>query len=162
VVLPLDHTQHQVFIVAMLTGLSGGGLVSYSVDLLSGVVYIVSILVPLAVRLLLVENSLYWAMGIGILLYLGFMLMSLLYMNRSVRENISLRLEAAEREEAVKLSEQRYRLFLNHSPVGIFHYDTNLVITYCNNRLTEILKVSADQLIGLDMTMLRDQSILPA
>jgi diguanylate cyclase (GGDEF)-like protein/PAS domain S-box-containing protein len=159
---PINHLQHQVFIVAMLLGLSAGGLVSYSVDLLSGIVYIAAALLPLVARLLLVENSLSWAMGIGVLLYLGFMCMSLLYLNRNARENIMLRLEAAEREAAVKMSEQRYRLLLNHSPVGILHYDRNLTITYCNDRFAEILKVSADQLIGLDMTTLRDQAILPA
>jgi PAS domain S-box-containing protein len=53
-------------------------------------------------------------------------------------------------------------LLLNHSPVGIFHYDTNLVITYCNERLADILYNSIDGMIGSDMKTLKDQSILMA
>jgi diguanylate cyclase (GGDEF)-like protein/PAS domain S-box-containing protein len=65
-------------------------------------------------------------------------------------------------KEKIQNSEERYRLLLRHSPVGIFHYDTNLIITYCNDRFAEILKSSIDRLIGLDMKTLKDQSVLPA
>ena len=53
-------------------------------------------------------------------------------------------------------------LLLNHSPVGIFHYDTNLIITYCNERFAEILHNTVDGIVGLDMKTIKDKSVLTA
>jgi len=72
-----------------------------------------------------------------------------------------LRLEAAAREKTVNTSKERYRLLLKHSPVGIFHYDTNLVITYCNEHFADILHNSVDGIVGSNMKTFNDQSILP-
>lgn len=67
------------------------------------------------------------------------------------------RLEAELRE-----SGRRYRqLFLN-SPIGIFQYDSGLVLTECNERFVEILRSSREKLIGLDMNRLKDDSVLPS
>ena len=95
------------------------------------------------------------------MLYLGFIIMGLVRINRNISDNITLRLEATEREEVVRASEERYRLLLNYSPVGIFHYDTNFIITYCNNRLADILQSTTEHIIGLDIKLLNDQTLLP-
>jgi diguanylate cyclase (GGDEF)-like protein/PAS domain S-box-containing protein len=159
---PDQHPQHQMFLIFMLAGLTAGGVVSYSADLLSGILFSILLIVPLVVRLLLAGDNLSFAMSMAALLYLGFMLMSLRHINYNLCENIALRLEAAARESAVRASEERYRLLLSHSPVGIFHYDTRLVINYCNPLLAEILHSSAERITGLDMHLLKDQSFLPA
>ncbi|MDO8958533.1 MAG: PAS domain S-box protein [Rhodocyclaceae bacterium] len=64
--------------------------------------------------------------------------------------------------EQLRESKDRYRLLLQHSPVGIFHYDTDLVISYCNDRFARILRAPRDKLIGFDMHQLADQRVLPA
>jgi diguanylate cyclase (GGDEF)-like protein/PAS domain S-box-containing protein len=162
VLFPVDHPQHQMFLIFMLAGLTAGGVISYSADLFSGIVFAVSILAPLIVRLFLAGDSLSVAMAMAATLYLGFMIMSMRYISRNIAENIVLRLEAASREQIVRASEERYRLLLSHSPVGIFHYDTRLVISYCNDRFADILHSAAEQIVGLDMKLLKDQSVLPA
>ncbi len=159
---PANNSQHQIFLVFMLAGLTAGSLASYSVDLVSAILYNVSVQVPLIIRLFVAGDSLSIAMSASVLLYFGFIIMSFRYINRNICENILLRLEAAEREELVKVSEQRYRLLLNHSPVGIFHYNPDFVITYCNDRFAVILRNSVEDIVGLDMKILNDQSILPA
>ena len=159
---PANDPQHQIFIIFMLAGLSAGGVIAFSADLVSAIVFSLTSLLPLIIRLFIAGGSLSMAMGLAVLLYLGFVIISSHHSNRSLTENIVLRLEAAEREEKVRASEERYRLLLNHSPVGIFHYDTNLVITYCNKRFADILRNSVDGSVGMDMKNLNDQSILPA
>lgn len=59
-------------------------------------------------------------------------------------------------------SEGHYRLLFKQSPLGIFHYDANLLITDCNDRFADILQSSRERLVGLDMKTLKDQSVLPA
>jgi len=65
-------------------------------------------------------------------------------------------------EEALRESEQRYRLLFKTSPIGIFHYDANLRITALNERFAAILRTSADKLEWFDMNMLKDKRVLPA
>lgn len=65
-------------------------------------------------------------------------------------------------ESALRASEERYRLLLRHSPVGIVHFDLDMKITYANDRFAEILQAPRDKLIGIDLTRLRDQSPIPA
>lgn len=56
----------------------------------------------------------------------------------------------------------RYSTLVDSSPVGIFHFDSDLHLTHFNTRFADILKASADVLEGLDMCSLRDQRVLPA
>ena len=157
---PNNYPQHQMFLIFMLAGLSAGGVISFSADLVSAVVFSIASLLPITIRLFITGDNLSVAMGMAGMLYLSFMIISLHYINRSLTENIILRLEASAREEVVRTSEERYRMLLNHSPVGIFHFDTNLVITYCNERFADILHHSVDSIVGSNRKILRDQSIL--
>ena len=159
---PNNYPQHQMFLIFMLAGLSAGGVISFSADLVSAVVFSIASLLPITIRLFITGDNLSVAMGMAGMLYLSFMIISLHHINRSLTENIILRLEASAREEVVRTSEERYRLLLNHSPVGIFHFDTNLVITYCNERFADILHNSVDGIVGSNMKTLKDQSILTA
>lgn len=158
---PANNPEHQMFLIFILSGLTAGALASYSADLVCAIGFSIAVLAPLAIRLLVVGSGLSVAMGIVIVIYLGFMILSGRRSNQHIRDNIVLRLEATSRENVIKTSEEQYRLLLWHSPVGLFHYDANLVITYCNDRFADILNSSTDRIVGLDMKTLKDQSVLP-
>jgi PAS domain S-box-containing protein len=159
---PPNDPPYQMFLVFMLAGLSAGGVVAFSPDLISAITFSMTSLLPIVTRLFIAGDSLSLAMSMAGMLYLSFMVISLVHINRSITENIVLRLEAVAREEIMRTNEERYRLLLKHSPVGIFHYDTNLVITYCNERFAYILHNSVDDIVGSDMKKFKDQSILSA
>lgn len=65
-------------------------------------------------------------------------------------------------EESLRQSEARYRSLFERSPIGVFEYDVDLRLTECNERFAAILQSSRDRLIGLDLSALRDQSVVPA
>ena len=65
-------------------------------------------------------------------------------------------------EEALTESEERYRLVQQSAPVGVFHFDTNLHITDCNEYFVRILGSKRERLVGLDMNRLNDRRVLPA
>lgn len=159
---PAGDVQHQMFLMFMLAGLSAGGMIAYSADLASAIAFAFATLLPFLIRLFLAGDSLSMAMGLAGLLYLGFIVLSMRDIYRNVRENISLHIDAIAREDELQESEERYRLLLRHSPIGIVHYDTNLVVTYCNDRFASILKTTPQRLTGLDMNRLKDQGVLPA
>jgi len=159
---PAGQQEYVMFLVFVLAGMTVGGVASFSADLISSLSFSALITLPLVIRLLVEGDNISMAMGLAVLLYLGFMLMTLWRINRNVIENITLRLEAAARENIVREGKERYRLLLSHLPVGIFHYDTNLVITYSNDRFANMLRNSAEALVGLDMKLLKQQAILPS
>jgi PAS domain S-box-containing protein len=64
-------------------------------------------------------------------------------------------------EEAVRQSEQKYRLIFQNSPLGILHFDSDGVITACNDNFVSIIGSSKEQLIGLNMIReLKDRKMI--
>lgn len=161
VLFPSNDPQHQMFIIFMLAGVTAGGVTSYSADLPAAVGFSILVLVPVIFSLFTAGDSLSFTMGMAATLYLGFMIMSIRHTNRHLIENIVLRLEASVQEKVLSVKEESYRSLLTHVPVGIFHFDTNLVITYCNKHFADILHNTVDRLVGLNMKMLRDQCVIP-
>lgn len=98
---PADHLQHQMFVIYMLTGLSAGGIVSYSVDLVSAIAYTLITLTPILIRLFLAGDSISFTMSISGFLYLIFLIVSIRNINGNLIENITLRFDAAEREKEI-------------------------------------------------------------
>ncbi len=63
------------------------------------------------------------------------------------------------REQALQESEACYRALFDQSPVGVFLCDSELRITRCNGRLTEIMEVSREEIIGTSLLDLPDARI---
>lgn len=99
---PYNDLQHQMFIIFILTGLAAGGIVSYSVDLVSAISYTIVILTPILIRLFLDKSEISFSMGVSGILFLVFMLISIRNINRNFLENITLRHEAVDREDEIK------------------------------------------------------------
>ncbi|AKI96598.1 hypothetical protein IX53_00790 [Kosmotoga pacifica] len=64
-----------------------------------------------------------------------------------------------ELNERVLRNEEKYRLIFENSPVGIFHFNSDGVITECNNSFVKIIGSSYGKLIGLNILNLVDKKI---
>ena len=157
-----NQLKQSIFLIFMIAGLTAGGLMSYSADRVSAVLFNIPATLPMTCRLFGGPDSFSTAMGAATVLYMVFMLVSLRRINQGVQDNIILRIEAAAREDVIRLSEERYRLLLTHAPIGILHYNRDMVITYCNEQLASYLRNTTAHLVGVDMHKLRDQSTIPA
>jgi PAS domain S-box-containing protein len=54
-------------------------------------------------------------------------------------------------EEALRKSEEKFRLAFEKAPIGIMRYDQTSTITECNEKLTEIIGASKEKLLGFNM-----------
>jgi diguanylate cyclase (GGDEF)-like protein/PAS domain S-box-containing protein len=79
--------------------------------------------------------------------------------NLAVMADISTIIRA---EAAIRESEEKYRLIFERSPFGVLHYDSNGVITDCNDQFVKIIGSSHQALVGLNMLNLPDQNIVSA
>jgi len=173
----------------LFSGLVLAGMVAGAVPILAPapaafMTFAFPMLVPVAaVVLLQASSALHWAFGSVTIVFLVAVLVSARYLHETLDVSIRLGLEQrrlAERLEVardtaesaldqqrqaqatLRASEERYRLILQYLPTGILHYDNDLILTYCNDRLAQIVEVRRDDLIDFDMKALKDQRILPA
>jgi diguanylate cyclase (GGDEF)-like protein/PAS domain S-box-containing protein len=126
---PVSNLQHQMFLIFVLAGISAGGMISFSADLVSAVVYSVTVLVPLIFYLFTDNSSLSFTMGAAGALYLGFIIMSSRQINMNILENTILRIEAVEKEKFERKNADNLEL-------------NNRILTQINERVTlsDILK----------------------
>jgi len=156
-----NDTDHLIFLIFILAGLTAGNTVSNASDLPSSIGFSMLTLFPITIYLLLEETGIASNMGVALLLYFGFMVVIGRFINASIFRSIILQHKAEASEKEARISEERYRLILQHTPAGIVHYNKELVITYCNDRFAQVVKAPKEDLVGLDMNTLKDQRIVP-
>ena len=72
----------------------------------------------------------------------------------NIENYLALMFDANERkrtEEALRESEEKFRLIFERSPLGIIHFDSNGVVTNCNQVFLEIAGSSMEQTIGFNL-----------
>lgn len=152
---------HLIFLLFILAGLTAGNTVSNASDLPSSIGFSILALSPITLYLFVDGTDTFIYMGFALILYFGFLISVSRYINANITQSSILQHKAEANEKEARINEERYRLILQHTPAGIFHYNKDLVITYCNDRFAQLLKAPKEKLIGLDMNTLKDQSILP-
>ena len=102
VMFPNSFLQHQMFLIYLITGLSAGAVISYSIDRFSALAFLLLTLLPLLVSMLLKDNPVYTTMTFAGAAYLVFMIVSIKNFHRELTDGVILRHEAVEREQEIK------------------------------------------------------------
>ncbi|HWP93639.1 MAG TPA: response regulator [Thermodesulfobacteriota bacterium] len=79
----------------------------------------------------------------------------------AISKQLEIAIDDAEWAEALRQSEERYRMSFNQSPIGLLLFDKEFKITHCNERLSEIIHYPQEKIIGLDMRNLEGLSSPP-
>ena len=85
--------------------------------------------------------------------------------NRNVVELLFSSRDVTDRkkvEESLRESEQKYRFIFENSPLGLLHFDSEGIITACNDNFVSIIGSSREALVGLNMCTLPDNKIVAA
>jgi len=152
----------QIFIVAALVGLTGGAMSSLFPDVRIMLGYVSIILIPLMISLLIIGDELHILLGIMLILYF---LTQLVIAVNVHKQNIDLeqkRQEILETQLQLFKNKETLEYFYTQAPIGIFSYDLNLKITECNNAFLELFHLEKENLIGMDLHLLPDQSPIKA
>jgi PAS domain S-box-containing protein len=148
---PPDKVGHQLFLVIVLAGTCAGASTSLSFLRTPIIVYLLAILTPLAIQFLMLGDKLSVAMGIMTILFFVMVLASSMRIYKNTEQNISLRIEAYFREQALQESEEKYHLIFDSAPLGVVHYDKNGVITEYNDGFASIIGTNENKLNNLSL-----------
>ena len=63
-------------------------------------------------------------------------------------------------EEALRESEEKYRLIFEYSPLGHFYFDEKGVIVTCNDNFVKLIGSSKEAIVGINMLLLPDKKLV--
>ena len=81
-------------------------------------------------------------------------------MLEDVSHQISVAFKNTRQKEALSQSEQRYRTLYNQLPLGVYIYDSDLIIRHCNETMGMIMQTPMKKLIGLNMNKLMNKELV--
>ncbi len=149
----------KLFIIATLIGLTGGAMSSLFPDIRIMLMYVSIILIPLAVTLLIIDGSLF---PLTLLLMLYYLTQLVIAYN-TYKQNRDI----VAHQEAISMAQtQLYKdrealeYFYKQAPIGIYFYDLDLVVTDCNDAFLELFHLSREEIVGVDLHTLPDESPL--
>lgn len=94
--------EQQLFVSYVIAGLSAGAVVSYSIDRISAMTYLVFAVLPTLFGFIWVGHEISIPMAFAGFVYVAFSVYSIYSYHRSLVESILLRRQAVEREEEIK------------------------------------------------------------
>ena len=157
----LDEVR-QIFVVAVLIGMTAGAMTALFPDIRIVIGYISIILIPLIVSLLFIDGSMHIILAFLVIVY--FATQIIIFLN-TYRQNSELEKQKEEvHKEQLELLKKNEALdyFFEQAPVGIFSYDMDLYITDTNRAFLDLFDLSRDELIGRNLRELPDQRPLAA
>lgn len=101
-VIHYGHLDQQLFVSYMIAGLSAGAVVSYSIDRISAMTYLIFAVLPTLCGFIWVGHAISIPMALAGLVYMAFSIYSIYSYHRSLVESLLLRRQAVEREEEIK------------------------------------------------------------
>lgn len=141
-----EAIEYQVFVAFVIAGMSAGAVTSLSYLRTPVFFYLPIMNIPLAAAFLLEGTTITVAMGAMVIIFV-IMVMSVsnrLYKNN--RQNIAMRFEALYMENALRESENKYKLIFESVPLGIAHYDYDGHIMDYNEVFSRLADKSGQQL----------------
>jgi len=156
--IPQLNDHYQLFVFMILIGISGGAVSSLSSDHRMTIGYVIILLLPVAVEMLLLQT---WnSVIIGLLLILYFItLTNIVFHNHNIEMLVKKKNKEITRVQSELHDKQEMlTLFFEQAPIGIFTYNTNLVITDCNQAFLDLFKLAKEKLVGINLNQLPDKS----
>lgn len=150
---------HQFFIFAMLASIgavASGTIASlYSV----AVIFLVALITPLATVMFLHGGFDYQIMGMLVLALLFLLVSAARRIHRNIMSALISKHLHEKALQDLQLTEEKFETIFKDAPAGIFYYDTDLIVIETNNEMLQILKISREKMIGLDLKILPDKCL---
>lgn len=155
---PQGNLEHILYFVFIIMGLTAGAFIVNSTDLISAFAYPFMLLIPLICTLLMYPLDKTFPILIGTSLYFLFLIVNTRKITQDRENYLSFNYDLMISEKEKAASEEQYRLLLNHSPIGIVHYDMDMQVSYCNEQFIKIMGIDTSAIKNINLDELKDQA----
>ena len=156
ILLPQNLPFYQSFLTIIVAGISAGAVMSLSQYKYMIYSYLLILILPFTYMIYTQDSEVHTFISILLIIFLITLLLFAERYNQNITEVIISKIVIEETAKELKLSERNFASIFEEVPIGIFTYDTNLVIKEVNQAFASHLKASVDELIELDMKKLKD------
>jgi len=161
IIFPIDMPFKQAFLTIIIASLAAGSVMtlSYYKNLIA--CYLSILVLPFAFSIYLQDTNIHSMIAFLIIVFLVMLINFSQKYHHSIVDIIISDLIIKESKRELKLYEKNFSSIFFEVPIGIFTYDTALIIKEVNQSFLSLLKAEKDQIVGLNMNQLEDRSILP-
>ena len=152
----LDEVR-QIFVVAVLIGLTAGAMSSLFPDIRILIGYISIIMIPLIVSLLFADGSMHTVLALLVTVYFATQLIIVLNTYKQNRELDKRKEEIHQEELKLLQKEEALDYFFDQAPIGIFSYDMDLKVTDTNQAFLDLFGLERGEMIGNNLKNLADK-----
>ena len=148
---PNENITYQVFLAFVLAGVSSAAITSLAPDRRSAFSFIVPALLPLVYNFAIESGTMPFSMGLMVLLFLVFLSAASVRLEKNLQENVFLRSQAIEQQNAMRESEQRFHYILDTCPTAVRISKTGVFeVVYFNQSYAKLLEATPDQIMGIN------------
>lgn len=152
---------YQTALIVILSGINAGALTGLSQIYRNIVIFSILLIIPLISVLVMQQTYMHYALAFLIFFYLVLILNVSKKFNRNYIDALEARVLYEKKREELISSEQKFETIFKNVPIGIFFYNTDLQIQEANDNFQHFLNAPKEFLIGLDMSKIKDQRIMP-
>src|SRR3990167_6500398 len=153
------NTLHQFFLIFLLSGIASiasGTLASlFSVV----IIFLFLLLAPLFAVMFFHGGFEFQMMGILVVIFFILLAIAAKRIHVNIMNALKSKILHQKATEALILSEERFETIFKDARAGIFYYNTDLIVVETNNEMLQILKISHERMIGLDLKKLPDSCL---
>jgi len=149
---------YQVFLVAVLIGLTSGAMSSLFPDIRIMLGYSAIILFPLTIVLISINTVMHLILALLIVLYFITQVTIVLNSYQQSKEIERKKAQIAKEQLRLYKREETLQHFFKHAPIGIFSYDKQLHVTGCNEAFLRLFGLKKEEIIGKNLNAVPDKN----
>ncbi len=146
----------QFFLIFLLTGIASVASGTLASLLKVAMIFLALLLVPLVVVIFFHGGFEFKMMGIFIVIYYLLLISASKRININIKSALTSKILHEKATKELDLSEEHFETIFKEAPTGIFFYNNDLIVLNSNAEMLNILKISQERMVGLDLNNLPD------
>jgi len=153
---------HHLFIIFLLTGIASVASGTLASLLGLTVVFLSFLLTPVFIVMGFNGEFEVQMMGVLVLAFYMLLVSAAKRINANIMDALRSKILHQKAANALAISEERFETIFKEAPIGIFYYDTDLIVMETNNEMLQALQIPRETMIGLDLKALSDTRLFEA
>ena len=150
---------YQAFLVIVVAGTSAGAVMSLSFFRYLIKIYLIILITPVVFLLYLHNSEIFRTMSYLVFFFLLMLLFFSEKYYRNISNSLKRKYQILDTKKELDVSNNNFKSFFDEAPIGVFTYNKDLIVTNANKAFANLFQSQLDELIGIDIKTLRDQSL---